>query len=173
MDTRHAIHTLRAVRHFSGAPLPDETIHRILEAARWTGSAKNTQPWQFVVVRERQTLQALSTCGAYAGHLAGAALAVVVVTPPGYPLFDAGRLAQNMMLAAWADGVGSCIASLHEEGRVRALLGVPEGLQGHTAISFGYPLPDAPKVIEGRPREEVLASIGRRSLEELVHWERW
>jgi nitroreductase len=78
-----------------------------------------------------------------------------------------------MMLAAWSLGIGSCIASLHEDTRARAVLGVPGDLETHIAISFGYPLEDAPQEIEGRPREEVLASIGRQPLEKLVHWETW
>ncbi len=173
MDAYETILSLRAVRHFTDEPLPENVIQRILQAARWTGSAKNTQPWQFIVVRDRQMLQDLSKCGAYASHIAGAAMAVVVVTPPGYAAFDAGRVTQNMMLAAWTDGVGSCIASLSDEARVRSLLNVPAALQPYTAISFGYPQPDAPKAIEGLPRKEVLASIGRRPPSELIHWEKW
>jgi nitroreductase len=173
MDPYKVILSLRAVRHFTDQPVPDAVIERILQAARWTGSAKNTQPWQFVVVRERASLMALAGFGRYASHLAGAALGIVLATPPGYALFDAGRVAQNMMLAAWTDGVGSCIASFHEEDQARAQLGIPDGFQAHTAISFGYPLTEAPDTIEGQPKAAVLASMGRRPLGELVHWEKW
>ena len=173
MDAYQLMVSLRAVRHFSSQPVPDDVIERILQAARWTGSAKNTQPWQFVVVRRREALQELAMFGRYASHLAGAAVGIVIVTPPGYALFDAGRVSQNMMLAAWADGVGSCIASFGEEANARARLGIPDGWQAHTAISFGYPQRDAPQTIEGLPREQVLASVGRRPLRELVHWEQW
>ncbi len=173
MDAYDLILSLRAIRHFTDDPLPEQVIERILQAGRWTGSGKNTQPWQFVVVRDRQMLQTLATCGAYASHLAGAAMAVIVATPPGHAQFDAGRVTQNMMLAAWTDGVGSCIASFGEETKVRSLLNIPAGFQAYTAISFGYPQTNAPKTIEGRPRKEVLASIGRRPLNELVHWEKW
>ncbi len=173
MDAYESILSLRAVRHYTDERLPEDTIERILQAARWTGSAKNTQPWQFVIVRDRQVLQDLATCGTYASHLAGAAMAVVVATPPGYAIFDAGRVTQNMMLAAWTDGVGSCIASFHEEALVHSLLRIPDNFQSHTAISFGYPLPDAPTTIEGRPRKEVLASIGRHPISKLVHWDQW
>ena len=165
--------SLRAIRHFTSQAIPDDVLERILQAARWTGSAKNTQPWQFVVVRSRKTLAELAVCGGYASHLSGAALAIVLATPPGFALFDAGRVTQNMMLAAWSDGVGSCIASFGDDAQVRALLGIPEAFLAHTAISFGYPLPSAPQTIEGQPRETVLASIGRRPLGELVHQERW
>jgi nitroreductase len=173
MDAYQLLLSLRAVRHFTGQAVPDEVLERILQAARWTGSAKNTQPWQFVVVRQRESLQRLATFGRYASHLAGAALGIVLATPPGYALFDAGRVTQSMMLAAWADGVGSCIASLSDEAQARALLGIPEGFQAHTALSFGYPQPDAPHTIEGLPMKQVLASTGRRPLAELVHWEHW
>jgi nitroreductase len=173
MEPYQLLLSLRAVRHFTAQAVPDEVLERVLQAARWTGSAKNTQPWQFVVVRKRQTLQELAACGRYASHLAGAALGIVLATPPGYALFDAGRVTQNMMLAAWADGVGSCIASFQDEAQARALLGIPAAFQAHTALSFGYPLPDAPRTIEGLPEAEVLASIGRRPLDEMVHWEEW
>jgi nitroreductase len=173
MDPYQMILSLRAVRHFTDQSIPDEVLERILQAARWTGSAKNTQPWQFVVVRDRQMLKDLAVCGAYASHLAGAALGVVLATPPGYALFDAGRVTQNMMLAAWTDGVGSCIASFHDEAKARSLLGIPGDFQAHTAISFGYPQPDAPHTIEGKPIKDVLAYVGRHPLSELVHWEKW
>ena len=173
MEAYQLILSLRAVRHFSAEAVPEAVLERVLQAARWTGSAKNTQPWQFVVVRDPKTLKQLSTFGGYASHLAGAALGIVVATPPGYALFDAGRVTQSMMLAAWSDGVGSCIASLQDEAQARTLLGIPDAFQAHTAISFGYPLADAPRTIEGQPYEAVLASIGRRPLDELVHWEHW
>lgn len=173
MNTYQTILSLRAVRHFTDQSIPDVCLEHILEAARWTGSAKNNQPWQFIIVHDRQMLKALALCGAYASHLGGAALAIVLATPPGFALFDAGRAAQNMMLTAWIDGVGSCIASFQEEAKVRVLLSIPAGFQAHTAISFGYPQADAPHTIEGQPAKNVLASVGRRPLSELVHWEQW
>ncbi len=173
MDPYQLILSLRAIRHFTDQTIPDEVIERILQAARWTGSAKNTQPWQFVAVQNRQTLKDLSECGAYASHLAGAAIGIILGTPPSYAAFDAGRVAQNMMLAAWSEGVGSCIASLSNEAKARTILHMPNSYQAHTAISFGYPEPNAPHTIEGQPMQNVLARMGRRPLSELVHWEHW
>lgn len=173
-DVYTMILTCRAVRHFTDQPIPEDNLRRILEAGRWTGSAKNVQPWHFLVVRERETLYQLAECGRYASHLRGAAAAVVLVTSPGtWVDFDSGRAAQNMMLAAWSMGLSSCIASLHEAERARGILRVPQEFQTRIAISFGYPLKDAPQTIEGRPREEILASIGRKPLEKLVHWDTW
>jgi nitroreductase len=174
VDLFKTIITQRAVRHFLDRPLPDDALERILQAGRWAGSAKNTQPWQFIVVRTRETLNQLATCGQYASHLRGAAVAIVLVIQPGRRAgFDAGRAAQNMMLAAWAEGVGSCLASLHDEDCARAVLGVPQNWTIETAISFGYPDPAAAPTIEGRPREKILAGLGRRPLSEIVHWEKW
>ena len=173
-DAYQMLLTCRAVRHFADEPIAGDDLQRILQAGRWAGSAKNVQPWQFVVVREQAMLDQLAECGYYASHLRGAAAAVVLVTSPGrWVEFDAGRAAQNMMLAAWTLGIGSCIASLHDDARARTALGVPDDLQTHIAISFGYPLEDAPQTIEGRPREDVLVSLGRQPLETLVHWEAW
>ncbi len=173
MEAYQAIKSLRSVRHFLNKPLPDDVLNHILEAGRRTGSAKNVQPWAFIVVRNRETLEKLATCGQFASHLRGAAVAIVVATRPGWVgTFDAGRAAQDMMVAAWAEGVGSCIASLQDANCARSLLGVPEDRQ-MVAISFGYPQPDAPQTIEGLPREQVLSSLGRRPLDELVHWDKW
>jgi nitroreductase len=173
MDAYQCIRTLRAVRSFRPDALSREAIERILQAGRWSGSSKNTQPWQFVVVQERARLEALSRCGAYAGHLAGAACGIVVVGEPGAGSLDLGRCAQNMMIAAWNEGIGSCIASLHDEGTARDILGgVPADHGVRTAISFGYPAPPD-DLIQGRPRASVLPRLGRRPLAELVHWEQW
>jgi nitroreductase len=174
METFETIIRRRAVRQFIDKPLPDEVLIRILQAGRWAGSAKNTQPWHFIVVRQRETLDSLATCGHYAGHLRGAAAAVVIVTESSrWAGIDSGRAAQNMMLAAWAEGVGSCVAALHDEECARFVLGVPQKRVVQFAISFGYPDPDAVPTIEGRPLEKVLVSRGRRPLQEIVHWEKW
>jgi len=174
MDAYATIISLRAIRHFADRPVPDDVTMRILEAGRWTGSSKNTQPWRFVVVRDRATRERLAGCGRYASHLKGAALAIaLVIEPGGRADFDAGRCAQNLMLAAWAHDVGSCIASMHREDAAKAILGVPPEYHLPLAISFGYPSAEPETTIEGQPREQVLAAIGRRPLRDLVHWERW
>jgi nitroreductase len=73
------LRSLRAVRRFAARAIADEVVHDILEVGRWTGSSKNTQPWHLIVVRERKTLRALARCGPFAGHLAGAQLAIALV----------------------------------------------------------------------------------------------
>src|ERR1700688_117754 len=96
------LRSVRSVRRFSPRAIPDEVLLDVLEVARWTGSSKNTQPWHVIVVRERETLVALAKCGPFAGHLAGAQAAMVLVMEDSQKRFDEGRLAQNVMLAAWA-----------------------------------------------------------------------
>src|SRR5207245_1554866 len=96
------LRSLRSVRRFSSRSIGGAVLLNILEVARWTGSSKNTQPWHLVVIREASTLATLATCGPFAGHLAGANAAIVLVMDDSNRRFDEGRLAQNVMLAAWA-----------------------------------------------------------------------
>lgn len=160
----------RAVRTFKDEPLPDEVVERILNAGRLSGSAKNMQPWQFVAVRNRDTLSELSECGAYARHLAGAALGVALVTPdPFYRLtvpFDFGRATQNMMLTAWEAGVGSVMATIYQPDRARAVLGVPPEYVIPWCISFGYP-------DESQARPSVVKKGGRLGAADVIHYEKW
>jgi nitroreductase len=170
MNTLEAIRTKNAVRQFEPRPLPDEAVHAILNAGRRAQSSKNTQPWHFIAVRERATLEALGGMGAWAGHLAGAALGVVIVTPDPAQrwsiMFDAGQAAAYMQLAGWELGIGSCPATLYEPERARELLEVPSDLHLNVALSFGYPA-------AGQKRPPVVSKGGRRALREVVHWERW
>jgi nitroreductase len=162
MDVLEAIRTKRAVRQFADRPVPDDDIRTIVDAGRRSQSSKNDQPWVFVVVRERVTLQQLAECGAYAKHLAGAAFAVALIARPGYD-FDQGQAAAYLQLAAWDLGVGSCIGSINDTEKAKAILGVPSEWQFDTSISFGYPAQPP-----GPPR-----SGGRKLLDEVVRWEKW
>lgn len=158
-----AIRTIRAVRSFSDQPVPDETIRTILNAGRRAQSSKNTQAWTFVVVRNRATLGLLAECGTYAKHLATAAFGVALVSPVDYP-FDLGQATAYLQLAAWTLDVGSCIASMHQADRAKAVLGIPADHFFDTAISFGYPA-------EAQTRS--MKPGGRRTLDEVVRWEQW
>ena len=117
MNVSDAIRLKRAVRKFQDTPLSDDVIHIILNAGRRSQSSKNTQTWQFVAIRDKEILQALSQCGEWASHIAGAALCVAILTPDPNEkfqiMFDAGQAAAFMQLAAWELGVGSCPASIY------------------------------------------------------------
>lgn len=174
VDIERAIKTMRAVRQYTEDPIPEDVVTRVLQAGRWAGSAKNTQPWKFVVVADRQLLDRLAGCGTYASHLKDAPLGIAIVTETTPRAdFDSGRAIQNMMLAAWNAGVGSCIASMHREADARQILGIPDGLKLQQMIAFGYPRPDVVPTIEGMPLKDVLASVGRKPLQDLVYRNRW
>jgi nitroreductase len=168
-----AIKSRRAVRQFAADPVPRQQIEEVIQAGRLSASAKNRQPWQFVIVTERETLQALSACGPWCGHLAGAAFAVVMTVedlqdPPTLTTpFDLGRTSQNMILTAWEMGIMSCMATIYEPDKARAALGIPEDRDVPWAISFGYPTP------ESDPRDRPPRKDGRKELDEVVRWERW
>jgi nitroreductase len=161
------------VRRFEDRPLSPEHLRQIVDAGRHAGSSKNQQRWDFVVVEDRDILRRLAEVGPFAGHVAGAAAAVGLVTPdptaPGASLslvWDAGLAAENMMLAAWGLGVGSCPATVYEQPMAREILGYPADRWCGYILSFGYPadaadLTRAPK------------AGGRRPFDELVHRERW
>ena len=161
METLQAIETKRAVRDFVNQAVPEEIIDEILHAGRRAQSSKNEQPWHFIVVQEREILAALAKCGQYAGHLAGAAFAIAIVSDTEW-MFDIGQAAAYLQLAAWDLGVSSCIASLQQREQAKAILEVPADRYLELAISFGYAA-QPPKARKS----------GRRPLDEVVRWEKW
>jgi nitroreductase len=166
---------LRAVRQLRPDPLPDAVLHDILEVARWSGSAGNRQPWEFVVVRDRDMLERLARVdGANAGHLATAAVGIAIVIHPEAPdldAYDEGRLAERILLAAAADDVGAAVGHFTGPGdtwaastEAKRLLGIPQELLLRETISLGYP---------AEHRERTPNPPGRKPLEQLVHWDRY
>jgi len=170
MNTLEAIRLKRAIRQFTDQPLPEEAVLTILNAGRRAQSSKNSQPWNFIAITDKTSLQSLSECGAYASHLAGAALGIAIVhADPGEKfqlMFDIGQCAAYMQLAAWELGIGSCLASIYEPDKARQILAFPEDMFLRTAISFGFPQ-DA-GLLTQLPKKG-----GRRPLEEIVHWNLW
>jgi nitroreductase len=155
MDAFLAIVSRREVREYDARPLPQDAVRRILEAGRLAGSSRNRQQRRFVVVRDRGLIEHAAEAVHAPGNLLGAALVVAIVVSGKGPLaFDAGRAAQNMMLAAHAEGIGSCPNGVADAIGMEAVLGHAEEEQVATLISFGYP---------ARPRDP-----GRRSPEEWI-----
>lgn len=168
-----AIAARRVIRRFADRPLEPAHLDRILRAGRRANSSKNRQRWAFIVVRDRARLRELAAVGPFAGHLAGAAVAIALVTPdprgadaPLSVMFDLGQAADSMMLAAWELGVGSVPATVYDHERARTLLGYPDDHHCEFLISFGYP---ADPTDLTRPP----AAGGRVALDDLVHEERW
>jgi nitroreductase len=163
MNVSEAIRSKRAVRHYTDQAVPEEHIRLILDAGRHAQSSMNQQPWTFLVVRDRGRLKELSTCGTYAGPLAGAAFGIALVSSEEWS-FDMGQAAAYLQLAAWELGVGSCLVWLGESEKARDLLGVPAGKFLDISIAFGYPA-EAPG---GKPKPG-----GRKPFDAVVRWERW
>lgn len=157
-------------RAYTDRPIPEETLRRILRAGRRAGSAKHAQPCRFIVLRDVEHRKELAACGDYAPQVPQAAVAVAIVTLPDAgqwePVratsFDAGRAAQNMMLAAWAEGVASCPVTMHRHDDAARVLGLPPEHRITWVLAFGYPAADPAR--EPRPR---------LPLAEYVHEERW
>ncbi len=170
MNVSDAIRLKRAVRKFLDKPLTDNEVNAILNAGRRSQSSKNNQGWQFIAIRDKSILKELSQCGEWAGHIAGAALCVAILTPDPIEkfqtMFDAGQAAAFMQLAAWELGVGSCPASIYEAERARAILGFPAEWHLRIALSFGYAAEE--EKLSAAPKKG-----GRKALDEVAHWEKW
>jgi nitroreductase len=163
MDAYTCILSKRDTRAYEDRPIPEESLRRILQAGRMSGSAKNVQPWRFVVLQDAPKKRELATCGQFAQHIASAPVVVAIVLPQDGREFDAGRCAQNMALTAWADGIASCPVTMHDGDCALRVLGIPDGYRVSIVLAFGYPPPSGPRR-KGTPRIP---------LEELVHREGW
>lgn len=152
------IRTKRDVRSYSDQPIAPVIVDRILQAGRLAGTAKHGQWCRAIVVEDAAQRAALAACGDATGHLLRAPLVVAIVTlpyegkwdPDRATAFDAGRAAQNMMLAAWADGITSCPATMHREADANHVLGLPDGVRVAITLAFGYPATDPER--QSRPR---------------------
>jgi nitroreductase len=170
MELIEFLRTMRQTRQFTDKPVPDEALADILQVARWTGSAMNKQPWEFVVIRDRETLRKLAETSPSAGHVGNATAVIVIVMAGEWPTgeaFDEGRLAERILLAARACGLGAGIGWLSTDGKAevaKTLLGIPAERFVRTAVALGYPAEDA-----ARPKR----TDARKPLAELVHEERY
>jgi nitroreductase len=172
MDTITAIRGLRVIRTYAPTPLTEDEVRALADAARKTGSSKNTQRWDFITIRDRESLRRLSGVTIYAKHLpyAGAAIALVVPAPdPDYArsvLWDLGRAAQNIMLAAWGMGIGSCPITVQDFGLAAEILALPADRRCEYIVALGWPAD--PGDLARPPR-----AGGRKTYDEVVHAERW
>ncbi len=169
-DLLATLRGLRQSRRFLPTPVAQGDLERLIEVARWTGSAKNTQPSHLVVVTDPAANAALAQCGAFTDFLDGVAASVVVaVEGEGRSVaYDDGRLAERVMLAAAASGIGSGTAwfsSAESRQQVRELLGVPDHLEPWSAIGLGY--------TDTTQAQTSPQLAGRKPLEEISSWNRY
>ncbi len=170
METWDAIRSRRDVRAFSERPIDDADLDRILEAGRRSPSSRNWQPWDFVVVTDREQLAELATVWQGAGHVAGSAATVAIVAPiveearRQTEFFDLGQAAISMMIAAADLGIGSGHSAVGDQDLARRILGLPEDRICAHLVPLGYPA-ERPLVPLRRP--------DRRPFDEVVHRGRW
>jgi nitroreductase len=161
MDIFDGIVTKLDVREFSPQAVPSEIKQSVLEAARMTGTGLNTQHWRFILVEGRDHLRKLAEDSTSGMWVASAGFAIIVLTNPKYNfhMIDAGRVAQNMQLAAWNRGVASGVFTGVRETELRNDFGIPKELNITIIVGFGYPV----KKLTGRKKDRV-------PLSELVYY---
>src|SRR5436309_11537762 len=156
-----AARTVLAIREFEDRPVPDEVLHRIVEAGRLSASANNRQPWHFILVRDRQGLRKLGSLVRTGPYTAGAAAAVIVGYEKAtgqYAVSDASRAIQSMLLVAWGDGVGSNWTGFTGLENVRQEFGLPDTYDVLAVVPFGYPKRKVIGKKKRKPFDEVVSS---------------
>lgn len=161
MQVFEAIETLLAVRSYQDKAISGESVERILEAGRLTASAMNRQEWDFVVVQDPKTLQHLGKNASHGSYIAQAPLAIAIVLPKDsrFGPIDGARATQDMMLAAWEEGIGSNWVSNVDVEPIRTRLNIPEDRTILNIIPFGYP---AQPVGKGIKKRKPLSSIAHK-----------
>jgi nitroreductase len=165
MDGYLVVVSKREIREYLARPLEPEVERKILDAGRVSGSAKNRQPWTFIVVRDDKAIEAVAESVFEPLNIRGAAFVVAIQTQGGPPM-DVGRAAQNMMIAAWALGVGSSPNGVSDRVGLNRALRLGEEDKIGTVLSFGYPA----KRIDAARRspEEWIERARRKPYEEVV-----
>jgi nitroreductase len=157
MEVAKAVQSMLAVRTYTDRPIDPEVVTRIVQAGRLTGSSRNRQEWDFVVVQDKETLRRLGTLATSGSYIAGAALAIAVVVPNAtFGYIDGARAAQDMMLVAWGEGIGSNWVGNMDKPEVKALLDVPADKMVLAVMPFGYP---DKKIGAGKKQRKPLGEV--------------
>ena len=161
MEVFEAVRTVLAVRRYTDKPVSPAIVRRIVEAGRLSASSINLQPWHFVVVEERATQRKIGEIMQTGRYAADASFAIVVLVEKDSPygVSDASRAIQNMILAAWAEGVGSNWVGYGSMPAAEKLLEVPAGYPGLAIVAFGYP---AAKIGRGTKNRKPIGEVASR-----------
>ncbi len=165
------LRTVRQIREYATDPVPDDVIGQLLQVARWTGSSKNSQPWHFVVVRDRDALRQISQLRPNINWLAGAPLAIAIVLDgPGMSeAYDEGRVTERLLIGAHALGLGGGTAWFGDDtqqAEAKRILGIPAERTARSVVAIGRPI----SIKDPRPNPRA---GGRKPLFEIVSHERW
>ena len=165
------IRKVRQARRYGDAPVPRDVLQELLEIARWTGSSRNTQPWEFIVVSEPEQLRLISQVRTPINWVADAPLAIAIVLDGENPLseaFDEGRVTERLLIGARMLGLGGGTAWFGDEAQqaeAKRILGIPEERTARSVVALGYPTTHK----DHRPNPAV---AGRRTLSDLVSYQR-
>ena len=170
METWDAIRSRRNTREYQDRPIDGADLDLILEAGRRSPSSMNEQPWDFIVVTDRATLDRMADLWQWGAHIRGAAAAIALLSPASDDpdaretfAFDLGQASMSMMLTAADLGIGSCHSSVGEQAEARDVLGFPGDREAVILLSLGYPV---------RPLSPV-EHPKRRPADEVIHRELW
>ena len=178
MDALEAIRRTRAVRSFSDRAVTADDIEFLVKYAREAGSGHNRQPWTFIALSTRADIDTLASFGDYTSPLRGAPIGLVIAMDENeserrteHNIFDCGRAVQNLQLAARERGLGIVPQGISERERAAEFLDLPPSKRVLIALAVGYPADEPENTVEGVPLEDELESVGRRPVDEILHWE--
>lgn len=160
------------IRLYGPEQVPDEIVDQLLELARWTGSSKNSQPWRFVVVRDKESLRKIAALRPNITWVADAPLGIAIVLPAGSAqseAYDEGRVTERLLTGATLLGYGGGVAWFGEppqQAEAKRILGIPEDRYARQIVTIGRPVSTKDPRPSGPAR-------GRKPLSELVSYERW
>ncbi len=163
---------VRQIRQYHSDPVPDAVINELLEVARWSGSSRNTQPWHFVVITDKEQLARIAAVRTSINWVADAPLAIAIVLDGENPTgeaFDEGRVTERLMIACKLLGLGSGTAWFgdpSQQATAKAALGIPEEKTARSVVVIGYPVTSK----DHRPNP---AQGGRKPLAEIVSYDRY
>ena len=162
MDVFEAIEGRRSIRKYQGRSIPDDQLRKILEAGRLAPSAANRQPWHAIVVQDPEMRRSCAIACNKCDYVADCAALVVCAGDPSdsYYCVDAGIVLENMALAAWALGIGSCYIGYFDEAILKSLLHIPPDLKIVACLALGYPA-------------ETPTARPRKSFEDLFSWDKY
>jgi nitroreductase len=163
VNAYQAIIGKRDRREYDSRPIDDAAVRRILQAGRMAGSSSNSQPCRLIVLNDRAVLEKVAAAGRGTAPMLRAPLTVAIVVKQGGSGFDVGRIAQNMMVESYAEGVASCPQGIQDQDAAREALGLPEDYSIGMCVAFGYP-PETTTPGESRPRLPA---------DEMIHWGKW